>query len=111
MAILKKKYIWLFLGILIIAIIIFFGGKELVSENIYTVKSGPFELSLNIKGEVQGKNAVVISLPDELKRRDLRLYELKLKDLVDEGTEVKKGDWIATLDENPRACTRLRARR
>jgi len=70
----------------------------LVSENIYTVKSGPFELALNIKGEVQGKNAVVISLPDELKRRDLRLYELKIKDLVEEGTEVKKGEWIATLD-------------
>jgi len=98
MAFIKKKYIWIVLGILIGSTIIFIGGKELVSDNIYTVKSGPFELALNIKGEVQGKNAIIISLPDELKRRDLRLYELKLKDLVDEGTEVKKGEWIATLD-------------
>ena len=98
MAFIKKKYIWIVTGILIVATIIFIGGIELVSDNTYTVKSGPFELALNIKGEVQGKNAIIVSLPDELKRRDLRLYELKLKDLVDEGTEVKKGDWIATLD-------------
>ena len=98
MTFIKKKYIWIVLGILIGSTIIFIGGKELVSDNIYIVKSGPFELALNIKGEVQGKNAIIISLPDELKRRDLRLYELKLKDLVDEGTEVKKGEWIATLD-------------
>ena len=98
MAFIKNKYLWIVFGIFFIAIIIFVGGKELVSENIYTVKSGPFELALNIKGEVQGKNAVVISLPDELKRRDLRLYELKIKDMVEEGTEVKKGEWIATLD-------------
>ncbi len=98
MALIKKKYIGIVLAVLTIAAIIYFGGKELVSENVYTVKKGPFELALNIKGEVQGKNAIIISLPDELKRRDLRLYELKIKDLVDEGTEVKKGDWIATLD-------------
>ncbi|HSH20884.1 MAG TPA: HlyD family efflux transporter periplasmic adaptor subunit, partial [Draconibacterium sp.] len=98
MAFIKNKYLWIVFGIFFIAIIIFVGGKELVSESTYTVKSGPFELALNIKGEVQGKNAVIISLPDELKRRDLRLYELKIKDMVEEGTEVKKGEWIATLD-------------
>ncbi len=98
MAFIKKRYLWIFFGILILLAIIYFGGKEIVSEKIYTVKSGPFELTLNIKGEVQGKNAVLITLPDELKRRDLRLYEIKIKDLVEEGTEVKKGDWIATLD-------------
>ena len=86
MTFIKKKYIWIVTGILIVATIIFIGGIELVTDNTYTVKSGPFELALNIKGEVQGKNAIIVSLPDELKRRDLRHYELKLKDLVDEGT-------------------------
>ncbi len=67
-------------------------------DNLYKVKSGPFELSLEVKGEIQGKNAIVISLPDELSQRDLRIYQLKIKDMVEEGTSVKTGDWVATLD-------------
>ncbi len=66
--------------------------------NLHKVKSGPFELSLEVKGEIQGKNAIVISLPDELKHNDLRIYQLKIKDMVEEGTAVKTGDWVATLD-------------
>lgn len=67
-------------------------------DNLHKVKSGPFELSLEVKGEIQGKNAIVISLPDELKHNDLRIYQLKIKDMVEEGTAVKAGDWVATLD-------------
>ncbi|MGC9353241.1 MAG: efflux RND transporter periplasmic adaptor subunit [Mariniphaga sp.] len=66
--------------------------------NLHKVKSGPFELFLEVKGEIQGKNAIVISLPDELKHNDLRIYQLKIKDMVEEGTAVKAGDWVATLD-------------
>jgi multidrug efflux pump subunit AcrA (membrane-fusion protein) len=66
--------------------------------NLHKVKSGPFELFLEVKGEIQGKNAIVISLPDELKHNDLRIYQLKIKDMVEEGTTVKTGDWVATLD-------------
>ncbi|MBT6997054.1 MAG: HlyD family efflux transporter periplasmic adaptor subunit, partial [Prolixibacteraceae bacterium] len=49
-------------------------------------------------GEIRGKNSVLIKLPDDFKSRDLRIRELQIKDLVQEGTLVKKGDWIATLD-------------
>ncbi len=98
MAFIKKRYIWIILAVIVAAVIFVFGGKSLISEKPYTVKSGFFELALNIKGEVRGKNAVVISLPDELKRRDLRIWQIKIKDMVQEGTVVKKGGWIATLD-------------
>ncbi len=98
MAFIKKRYIWILLAATIVVAIAAFGGSQLIPDNTYTVQSGSFELALNIKGEVQGKNAVVINMPDELKRRDLRIYSIKLKDLVQEGKVVKKGDWIATLD-------------
>ncbi len=98
MAFIKKRYIWILLAIIIGVVLLIFGGKSLISEKLHTVQSGSFELTLNIKGEVRGKNAVVISLPDELKRRDLRIYQIKIKDMVQEGTVVKKGGWIATLD-------------
>ena len=98
MAFIKKKYLWILaIAIFVIAFAVF-GGSKLTNDNTHSVKAGDFELALNIKGEVQGKNAVVINLPDELKKRDLRIYGIKIKDLIQEGKEVKKGDWIATLD-------------
>lgn len=99
MAFIKNKYFWIpAIILLLVAAFIIVGRAGLSSEKIHVVEAGPFELSLNTKGEIQGKNAVVISLPDELKRRDLRIWSLKIKDLVAEGTIVKKGDWVATLD-------------
>ncbi len=98
MAFIKKRYIWILIVVIVGSALLIFGGKSLISEKTHTVQSGAFELTLNIKGEVQGKNAVVVSLPDELKRRDIRIYQIKIKDMVQEGTVVKKGEWIATLD-------------
>ena len=98
MAFIKKRYIWIILVAIIASIVLVFGGKKLTSEKTHTVRSGNFELTLNIKGEIRGKNAIIISLPDELKKRDLNIWQIKIKDMVQEGTEVKKGDWIATLD-------------
>ncbi len=98
MAFIKKRYIWILIVVIIGGVILVVGEKTLTSVKTCTVQSGMFELALNIKGEIRGKNAVIIALPDELKRRDLRIYQLKIKDMVQEGTEVKKGEWIATLD-------------
>lgn len=99
MKLFKNKYFVIGI-ILVIAIpvIYFLAGNELKHDDVYTVRSGSFELSINTKGEIQGKNAVVINMPDVLRRRELRIYQLQIKDLVAEGTEVKKGDWVATLD-------------
>lgn len=99
MSFIKKKYFWIpALIVLIGCAVLVFGRKGIGTEKIHTVKSGPFELSLNTKGEINGKNAVVINLPDIIKNRNLRIYNLKIKDLVPEGTILKKGDWVATLD-------------
>jgi multidrug efflux pump subunit AcrA (membrane-fusion protein) len=99
MAKFKNKYILLIAGALILtATGIFMANKVIVKEDIHTVHSGSFELALNTKGEIQGKNAVVINMPSVLRKRELRLYQLQIKDLIAEGTVVKKGDWVATLD-------------
>jgi multidrug efflux pump subunit AcrA (membrane-fusion protein) len=96
---LKRKYL---IGIFAVVALTVVAAAITLSTgpggNLHKVKSGPFELSLEVKGEIQGKNAIVISLPDELSQRDLRIYQLKIKDMVEEGTSVKPGDWVATLD-------------
>ena len=95
----NKKTVWISIAaIAIVAILYVVGRSTVTSAKYHTVKTGPFELAINAKGEIRGKNAVVINLPDVLKVRDLRLYQLKLKDMVQEGTMVNKGDWVATLD-------------
>lgn len=98
MAFIKKRYIWILLVIIIGLVVVLYESKNLIPDNTCTVQSGPFELALDIKGEVQGKDAVVINMPDVMKRRSLRIYQIKIKDLVPEGKLVKKGDWVATLD-------------
>ena len=95
----KKNIVWI-----ILIIITLFAGAFIIAglgispSDVYVVKEGHFEQAINVKGEIQGKDAVVINLPDDLRLRDLRIYSLKLKDIVQEGTAVKKGDWVATLD-------------
>lgn len=99
MSFIKKNYIWIaIITIVVIVAAVFIGKSNITGHKFYTVKSGPFELALNTKGEINGKNAVMISLPDQLKNRSLRIYHLKIKDMVAEGTVVKKGGWVATLD-------------
>ena len=98
MSVKKKSIIGIAAAIVIVAIVVLLNANSLSGEKTYTVKKDNFESVISAKGEIQGKNAVLISLPDVLKRRDLRIYEYQIKDLVQEGAKVKKGDWIATLD-------------
>jgi multidrug efflux pump subunit AcrA (membrane-fusion protein) len=95
----KRKYL---AGISAAIVVVAFAAVMVVSgggsEKMHTVALGNFELAIEVKGEIQGKNAIIIGLPDDLKRNDLRIYQLKLKDLVEEGTLVRQGDYIATLD-------------
>lgn len=96
---LKRKYITAIIAasvltlIIITAAVIFVPGK-----NTHKVKTGTFELSLEAKGEVQGRNEIIISLPDELKHNELRVNQFKIKEIVEEGTAVKTGEWVANLD-------------
>ncbi len=96
-----KRKVWMTVGLLsvpavILSMIFMFSGGA--NSKTHTVSTGPFELALEVKGEIQGKNAIIISLPDELKHSDLRIYQVKLKDIVEEGTLVHAGGYVATLD-------------
>jgi multidrug efflux pump subunit AcrA (membrane-fusion protein) len=98
---LKKKSI---IGILAVTVaviaIALIGRKTLIGPGTFTVKKTHFELIITSKGEIQGKNAVLIPFPDELKPRDLQIHEFEITDLIEEGSLVKKGDWVASLDKD-----------
>lgn len=98
MSIKKKSIIGIVAIVFVVITIGLLGKNKLSGTKVFTVQKSNFESIITVKGEIQGKNAVLISLPDDLKKRDLRIHDLQIKDLVQEGTHVKKGDWVATLD-------------
>ncbi len=97
----NKKYI---AGIAVVAVIglvifILFRIKPENDKN-YKVKRGNLEVVVNCKGEVKGEKYTEINLPEEVRDQQLRIYQLKIVDVILEGKSVKKGDYIAKLDDS-----------
>ncbi len=99
----KKHYIAIAsVLIVIIAILIFMPGKS-DSQKQLTVKveKGKFEILVTTTGELQAKNSIDIMGPSELRSsRNMRVNEIKIQDLVPEGTVVDSGDYVGELDRS-----------
>ncbi len=64
-----------------------------------TVSRGPFEIIVYSSGQLEAQNSEDIVVPNNLRDRDIRIYEIKITDLVEEGTVVDSGQYVATLDQ------------
>jgi len=71
-----------------------------VDGKFYKVKKGNLEVIVTSKGEVKGDKYTEINMPAALCNQELRVYQLKIMDVILEGKAVKKGDYIAKLDES-----------
>jgi multidrug efflux pump subunit AcrA (membrane-fusion protein) len=96
----KRNIFLISLGVVII--IVFFLASKFNQDpaedlEIYAqAKKGTFKIEITSAGELDAKNSVNIEGPFGLRRA--RIWEVKIEDLVDEGTVVKKGDYVASLD-------------
>jgi len=71
--------------------------KDLV--NLYAeARNGSFDIIVTTTGELQAEKSTDIIGPDFSQSRNIRAMDIKITDLVPEGTEVKSGDYVATLD-------------
>lgn len=90
------------IGAILIAIMIYSAvnnpetGLKLTTE----VQKGDFEILVNVTGELQAESSVEIRGPSGLRSRNLRIRNIKIQDLVAEGTVVDSGQWVATLDRS-----------
>ena len=66
------------------------------SNLLTTVKRGKFHVNVTATGELNAKRSVKIKAPQGM--RMAQIYETTISDLVREGTIVKEGDYVATLD-------------
>jgi multidrug efflux pump subunit AcrA (membrane-fusion protein) len=73
-------------------------SKTNMSDQFTEVKYGEFEIAINATGELIAEKSIDIKGPAFTQGRDIRSMNIKIQDLVPEGTIVKEGDFIATLD-------------
>ena len=74
------------------------GPKRTTNEFYTKVQKGKFEISIISAGELLAEKSVDIKGPEIAMGRDIRFFNIKIQDLIPEGTVVKEGDYIATLD-------------
>ena len=95
-----KKQIYITIGIIIIiifALYYFLGTKETSTETIQVkVKAGEFNISVTTTGELEAKSSEKIFGPGNL--RQVRIWNVKIEEIVADGTVVDSGDFVASLD-------------
>ena len=90
------------LGVVLVLFVFFVFSEEYKKDEsalTTSVKQGQFEVVVTTTGELQAKKSEEIRGPEGLRSRSLGLREVKILDLVDEGTVVDSGEYVATLDK------------
>lgn len=98
----KKKniIIWSSVAVVAIVLIIIFatGKKDGYEPQIVKAQKGLFEIIVTTTGELEAENNIKIEGPAGMRARNVRIGDVEIQDLIPEGTVVKKGDYVATLD-------------
>ncbi len=100
----KKKILiplLILLGV-VVAIVIYsmVPGEKKAEMLTTTVEGGKFEVIIPVTGELKAEKSTQIKAPIELRARNLRIRSLKIQNMVDEGTVVDSGQWVASLDKS-----------
>jgi len=99
----KKKYYIIIATVLvvIIAYAVFRPKGESLKLLTVKVEKGEFEILVTTTGELQAKSSVDIMGPSELRNsRSIRIRNIKIQDLVPEGTVVDSGEYVGELDRS-----------
>jgi HlyD family secretion protein len=97
----NKRTIYIALGAIIGVILLYFifkpsgvsEGRDILAE----AKRGNFKVEITTSGELQALNSIQVLGPSEARR--FRVGNFTIEEMVDEGTVVKKGEFIAALDK------------
>lgn len=85
----------------ILLIVLYFSfrkGETDLSQITVNVQRGTFNAVIFSSGQLESEKSESIEIPEKLKDRNLRIYELTITDMVEEGTWVDSGSYVATLD-------------
>jgi hypothetical protein len=98
-----KKKIYIIASIAVLAAIgsiyLFSGSNESIGQKV-KAQRGLFEIVVITTGELQALNMENINAPEELRGRNVRVGEIKITNLIPEGTVVDSGAYVGTLDRS-----------
>jgi len=95
-----KKKLFIISGAVGLIIVIWLFTRHNLEDTSLKIKPsvGEFVINVTVKGELDAEKSVDIDGPSGL--RSIQVYdEIKIDDLIDEGTVVDSGDYIASLDQ------------
>ena len=94
----KKVLIFGFLILVIISTSLYFWSDSSNSNTNLTVKvnRGDFVSEVTTSGEAQSNSLKKINGPENL--RKFKIRDIKIQDLIPEGTVIKEGDYVGRLD-------------
>ncbi len=85
-------------AIIVLIVVSRVSSKNDVANLYAESKRGQFDIVVTTTGELQAENRLISGDLNFAQSRNIRAMDIKITDLVPEGTEVKKGDYVATLD-------------
>ena len=94
----KILYIAIPTVLLLLLYLFFAKGETDLTQVTAKVERGTFNSMVFSSGQLESEKSVSVEIPEKLKDRNLHIYELAITDMVDEGTLVDSGDYVATLD-------------
>ncbi len=98
----KKYRVYIGIAVIFIVLIllyVLFGDSKTSVETIEVpVKSGTFEIQVSTSGELEAKSSEKIMGPMGV--RNFRIWNMKIDDIIPDGTVVDSGEYVATLDRS-----------
>ena len=97
----KKRRLYIILGsIVVLLLIVYFNWNKKTDNEVITCKvvKGQIEIKVHTSGQLEAEKSENIVVPAELASRNVGIYEIKISDLIVEGSVVDSGQFIATLD-------------
>jgi multidrug resistance efflux pump len=97
----KKSIIYILSFIVIASLAYFFLKPDVTaskSQLFANSKKSNFLVSISATGELKAKKSTKIRGPQGM--RSAQIYNTTIKDIIPEGTIVKKGDYVASLDKS-----------
>jgi len=97
----KKIFIASGIGVMVVILLyLAFAPKQMGdgADILVSTKKGKFKVEITTTGELKALRSVQIMGPS--RAREFRVNQLKIDRIIDEGTVVKEGEFIAALDKS-----------
>jgi RND family efflux transporter MFP subunit len=98
---LNRKHLLFALPILVIGYFLLSGKRDDNTVLLATVVQGDFNIRVQTTGEIKAKTQTDIEAPGNEMQQAGLWNGIKIQELIPEGTRVKAGDFVATLDKTP----------